>query len=189
MQCRTAAGLAYGDAIFAGHILEKRLQVDLLLILAADGGRRRLADDSDDRLVVHLRVIQAVEQMNRTGAAGGHADPDGAGKLGVCRCHERGEFLVSCLNESRLILVLTQAGKQSVNAVARKSINPLDTPLFHALHNILADADCHDSSFLVLKVVKMRISFEDDKCQFRFALKTFSLRVPSHPCAGPRKVR
>ena len=75
----------HGDAIFAGDILEERLQIDFLLILAADRGRRGLADDGDDRLVIHLGVVEAVEQVDRAGAAGGHADADRAGEFRVAQ--------------------------------------------------------------------------------------------------------
>ena len=85
IRCRTAAGLAHLIDIFAGHILKERLEIDLLLIVAADGGGRRLADDGDHRLVIHFGVVEPVEQMNRAGPARGHADAHLAGKLGVAQ--------------------------------------------------------------------------------------------------------
>jgi hypothetical protein len=46
--------------VVARDVLEQRLEVDLLLIIRADRGARGLADDRDHRLVIHLRVVQAV---------------------------------------------------------------------------------------------------------------------------------
>jgi len=45
-------------------ILEQRVEVDLLLIAAADRRSAGLADDGHDRLVIHLRVVEAVEQVD-----------------------------------------------------------------------------------------------------------------------------
>ena len=70
-------GADHGRAVFAGDVLEQVLQIDFLLELAADARVvADLPDDGDDRLVVHLRVVQPVEQVDRAGPAGGHADAD-----------------------------------------------------------------------------------------------------------------
>ena len=122
------AGTHHGHAIFAGHVLEQRLKIDFLLILAADGGGGRLADDRDDGLMVHLGVVETVEQMDRAGAAGGHADADGAGELGVRGRHEGGQFFVPGLDETRLVFVFPQAREQAVDAVAGIGVDPLDAP-------------------------------------------------------------
>src|SRR5437588_751884 len=60
--------------VLGGHILEQRVQVDLLLVVRAERHRLLLADDRHYRLVVELRVVEAVQQVNRTGPRGGHAD-------------------------------------------------------------------------------------------------------------------
>ena len=133
MQCRTAAGLIDRDAVFAGHIFEQRLQIDFLLILAADGGGGRLPDDGDDRLVVHLGVVQAVEQVDRARPAGGHADADRAGELGVRARHERRQLFVPGLDEARLVPVLAQAREDAVDAVAGVAVDALDAPFLHSL--------------------------------------------------------
>ena len=51
-------------------------QVDLLLVVAAEASAGLLADDRDDRLVVELGVVEAVEQVDRAGAGGRHADAE-----------------------------------------------------------------------------------------------------------------
>jgi hypothetical protein len=81
-------GTHHRHAVFAGDIFEERLKIDFLLVLAADGGGRGLANDCDDGLVVHLGVVKTVQKVNRAGATGGHADTYGAGELCVGASHE-----------------------------------------------------------------------------------------------------
>ena len=51
------------------------MQVDFLLESRRPWrSARLLADDRHDRLVVHLGVVQAVEQVDRARARGGQAD-------------------------------------------------------------------------------------------------------------------
>ena len=61
------------------------MQVDLLLVVAAERRARLLADDRDHRLVVELRVVEAVQEVDRAGPAGREADADLAGELRVAR--------------------------------------------------------------------------------------------------------
>jgi len=51
-----------------GDILEQRLQIHFLLIVCADAASRLLAHDGHDGYVIHLRVIQACEQVDRSGS-------------------------------------------------------------------------------------------------------------------------
>ena len=47
----------------ARHIAEDAIQIQFLLIGRAAGGRFRLACNRDNRHMIHLRVIQASQQM------------------------------------------------------------------------------------------------------------------------------
>ena len=85
--------------VLVRDVLEQRSEVDLLLVVAAEPGPGLLADDRDDRLVVELGVVEAVEQVDRAGPGGRHADADLAGELGVRARHERGHLLVADLDE------------------------------------------------------------------------------------------
>ena len=51
--------------VLVGHVLEQRMQIDFLLVVAPQRGGRLLADDRHDRLVVESRVVQPVEQVDR----------------------------------------------------------------------------------------------------------------------------
>lgn len=52
----------------AGHILEHRLQVEFLLIVAAHRGTRLLANDCKYRLVVHAGIVEAGDHVRGTGS-------------------------------------------------------------------------------------------------------------------------
>ncbi len=47
--------------VLMGDILVQRHEIDFLLEEAAHGLTRRLADDRDDGLVIHLGVVEAVQ--------------------------------------------------------------------------------------------------------------------------------
>src|SRR5947209_19612260 len=50
--------------VLTRHILKEGDQVNLLLIIPAEGSTGRLPDNSNDWLMVHLRIIQAIQQVN-----------------------------------------------------------------------------------------------------------------------------
>jgi hypothetical protein len=50
-----------------GDVLEEHLEVDLLLVLRAERHPLLLADDRDHRRVVELRVVEAVQKVDRAG--------------------------------------------------------------------------------------------------------------------------
>ena len=84
--------------------LNSVMQIDFLLVVAADRRARLLPDDRDDRLVVQLRVVQAVQQMDRARPGRRQADADFAGELGVRAGHEGGHLLVADLDEVEVVL-------------------------------------------------------------------------------------
>jgi hypothetical protein len=65
--------------VLAGHVLVEAYEIDLLLEVAAQAHPLLLADDGEDGLVVELRVVEAVEEVDRTRSARGHAHADLAG--------------------------------------------------------------------------------------------------------------
>jgi hypothetical protein len=71
--------------------------------MTAESGARLLSDDGDDRLMVELRVVEAVQQMDGSGSRGRHADANFVGELRVRTGHEGGQLLVSDLDETRII--------------------------------------------------------------------------------------
>ena len=51
-----------------GHVLEEHLEIDLLLVLGAERRALLLADDGEDGRVVELRVVKAVQEVDRARA-------------------------------------------------------------------------------------------------------------------------
>jgi hypothetical protein len=80
--------------------------------------------------VVELGVVEAVEEMDRTRATGGHADAQLAGELGVSARHERGHLLMPYLDELGPLAVARapKRAHQAVDAVARVPVDPVHAP-------------------------------------------------------------
>jgi hypothetical protein len=64
-----------------GDVLEQRQQVHFLLIMRTDQIVIGLAGQREDRSAVHLRVVQTVQEMDRTRARRRQAHPKSAGVL------------------------------------------------------------------------------------------------------------
>jgi hypothetical protein len=82
--------------------------------------------------MVELRVIQAVEEVDRARSRGGHAHAHGAGEFGVRGGHERGQFFVRGLDQFNLPLAAERAD-DAADAVARIAEHALDAPFVEAL--------------------------------------------------------
>ena len=106
---------------YSEHVLEQRLEVDLLLVVGAERHPLLLADDRDDGRVVELRVVEAVQQVDRARPGGRHADADLAGELRVAARHERGHLLVARLDELGIAVGAVERAEEAVDAVARDS--------------------------------------------------------------------
>ena len=117
-----------GDEI-VGHVLEERLQIDLLLVVAAERSGGGLTDDRDHRLVIHARVVQPVQQVDGPRSGSGEAHSWLPGKFCVRSRHERGQLFVACLDEARaLVAGVLEPGHDPVDAVPRIAEHALDAP-------------------------------------------------------------
>ena len=97
----------------------KRLEhVDLLLVSMSHQVVVGLPGDGQDRGAVQLGVVEAVQQVDRPGPAGGDADAEPPGELGVAAGGERGPLFVPALDEPDLLSVLPQRLEEPVDAVA-----------------------------------------------------------------------
>jgi hypothetical protein len=94
---------------------------------------RRLTDDRQHRLVIHLGVVESVQQMDGPGPGGGETDPDLTGELGMPPGHERRHLLVAHLDELRIALGAIQRTHDPVDAVAGVSEDPMNAPSPKAL--------------------------------------------------------
>ena len=111
--------------------------------MSADGGARLLAYNGDDRHVIHLRVVQAGQQVDRARPRGGVAKPDLAGELGVGRGHEGRHLLVANLDVLEAVLDLLQRHVETADTVAGIAVDALDSPFLQALPHEVADVHAH----------------------------------------------
>ncbi len=108
-----------------------------------------LADDRDHRLVIHLRVIQAIEQVNRAGSGCRDAHPHLAGELRMGTRHQAGDLLVGGTDVTEVLAVAlgsSQRPVKSADAIPGVAVEAVQIPLDQAIDNEVADC-AHDRSF------------------------------------------
>lgn len=123
--------------IFVGDVLEQGDEVHFLLVMPAERHPRLLAHEGDDRLMIELRVVQPVQEVDGAGARRREADADLAGELRMRARHERGELLVPRLDEANPIARAIESAHDAVDAVPRISIDPGDVPLREPLEQVI----------------------------------------------------
>ena len=111
--------------------------------MPAERGARLLADNRQNRLVIHARVIQARQQVRSAWAGSCDAHAKFTGELGVCTGHECGHFLMACLHELDLALSPPQGTEHPVDTVARVAKNTPHTPLVQTLHQKVTYCAAH----------------------------------------------
>ena len=136
-----------------GDVLEQDLEVDLLLVVRAERHALLLADDREDGMMVELRVVEAVQQVDRAGARGRDADADLAGELRVPARHERRHLLVPRLDELRVAFRAVERPEESVDPVARIAVDAVNAPLAQALEDVVGDELSHASLGFALSEV------------------------------------
>src|SRR3954447_26566955 len=124
--------------IFA-DIFKQVLEINFLLITRPQSGSRQLADKRHHGNMIHLGVVQSIQQMDRARARGRIAKPDLAGKLGMCRGHERRHLLVADLYVLHPVLGFLERHVEASDSVTRVTIDPSQPPFGQSLPNIFAD--------------------------------------------------
>ncbi len=130
--------------VLVGHVLVQRDEVHLLLVVAAQRGQSLLADDRHHGPMVHLGVVEAVQQVYRPRPRGRQAHPDLPRELGVGARHERGHLLVAHLDELGVVPGPVQRPHDAADAVPRVAEDPLHPPLRETLHQKIADGLAHE---------------------------------------------
>ncbi len=93
-----------------GDVGEQHVVVDLLEEVAAQLLARHLSTDRQDRRMRLLGVVEPVEQVDRAGADGAHADAEPPGQLGLrARC-ERARLLVPDADPLEAVLAPDRVG-------------------------------------------------------------------------------
>src|ERR1700689_3366567 len=111
--------------------------------MSADGGARLLTYDSDGGHVIHLRVIQTGQQVDRTRSRGGITEAYLTSELGVGRGHEGAHLLMPNLDVLEAVLNLPQCHVETTNTIAGVAVDALDAPLLQALPYEVTDVDAH----------------------------------------------
>src|SRR5207249_950275 len=122
----------------------------LLLIITADGSARLLPDNSDDRGVVHFRVVKSVEQMDRARTGRGQTNTDFAGELGMPAGHECSHFLVPDLHVIDRVARAVDCTDNAINAVAGISVNATNAPLADSFDQKIACRLSHRSRSMLV---------------------------------------
>src|SRR5918996_1373267 len=122
-------GRAHDSRIVDSDIHKDAIQINILLRMRIDEVVIMVAGDSQDGLAVQLCVVKSVQQMNasRTGGRQTHTEP--ARVFSITAGHEGGGFFMPNLNETNMILALSQRLHDSVDAVARQSEDDVNSPI------------------------------------------------------------
>jgi hypothetical protein len=129
--------------VLVGHVLVQRGEVHLLLVVAAQRGQSLLADDRHHGHVVHLGVVEAVEQVYRPRPRGRQAYPNLAGELGVSASHQRRHLLVTHLDQLGIVAGPVQGAHDAGDTVPRVAEDPPHPPRRESLHQEIADGLAH----------------------------------------------
>jgi hypothetical protein len=130
--------------VLVGHVLVQRGEVHLLLVVAPQRGQGLLADYRHHGHVVHLGIVETVQQVYRPRPRGRQAHPDLAGELGVGASHERSHLLVPHLDQLGVVPGPVQSAHDAGDAVPRVAEDPLHPPLRESLHQEIADGLAHE---------------------------------------------
>lgn len=149
--CRADHGLDIG-----GNVLEQALQIDFLLVVAAQRGSRLLADDGQHRLMIHARVVEPVQQVDRARPRGGEAHPDLSGELGVGAGHEGRHLLVAHADIVECLGAPAHGAHDPVDAIAGVAEDALHPPLAQAFEQLIGNRAGHSRLLVVSGVVPVR---------------------------------
>ncbi len=130
--------------VFVRDVLEQAVEVDFLLVVAPHRAAGRLTHDRHDGDVIHLGVVEAVEQMNGARPGRRHAHAHLAGELRVRTGHERGELLVPRLDELDLVGVAGKGRQDAVDTVAGVPEHAAYSPVGHPLEQEIRDRLGHE---------------------------------------------
>ncbi len=136
---RELLGRGEGLDVLPAHVLEQGGQVDLLQVAAAQGGGDHLPDDRDHRLAVELRVVEAVEEVDRARALGRQAHADLARVLGVAGRHERRHLLVPRRDELDPVRGPVERREDRVDPVPGVAEDAGHTPVGEPSHQSVRD--------------------------------------------------
>jgi len=97
-------------------------------LIAAHGQPRRLTDDGHDRLMIELRVIQTIQQMDRAGPEVARQTPTSPVNLACAQAMKAAISSLPHLHEIDQAICAVERAEDAVDAVARIPVDALDAP-------------------------------------------------------------
>jgi hypothetical protein len=122
----------------ARDVREHTVQVEFLLVAGAADGRFGLTADCQDRSMVQFSIVEASDQVGRSGAARGQAYSQFAGKLGVRDRHESSHLFVPDLDEFDFVSPL-QCAEHAVDAVTGITVDATNAPSMQTFDDEISD--------------------------------------------------
>src|SRR5699024_542646 len=126
--------------------LEHPLEVELLLGIAPEGDPALLTDDRHNRLVIHFRVVEAIEEVHCARPGRRYAHPDLPGELRMGARHERRDLLMRRAN-IREVLTLglppLQGTIEAADPVPGVAVEPVQVPLDQSIDHDITDCRAH----------------------------------------------
>ncbi len=94
--------------------------------------------------MIHFRVIKTVEQMNRAWSGSGEANTNFTGEFVMRARHERRHLFVAYLHVLDRVTRAIDCSNDSVNAIARITIDAANAPLVDSFHQKVTGGFTHD---------------------------------------------
>jgi len=132
-------GATHDPLVEMSHVDEQLVECDVLLGERAYEVAVLQTSDSQNRRMVHLRIIETIQQMNAARARGCDAHANAPGEFCIGTGHESRCLFVPDLNKPDAVLVRSQRFEYAVYAVARITINPTHAPFVKTADEKIAD--------------------------------------------------
>ena len=125
---------AHDALVVDADIHVKLVERHILLGVSADQVVELQACDRQHRRTIHLRVVEAIQQVDSTRAGGGEADAEFPGVFGVAAGHECGGFFMPHMNKANFVLARAQRFHDAVDTVSGQPEDHFDTPIDQRFH-------------------------------------------------------
>ena len=122
-----------------GDVLKQVLQINFLLITGAKPSPRLLAYECDDGYVIHLGIVEPVQEMDRAGSGRRVTQAYLAGEFGMRGGHKGRHLFVPDLNIFHSFPGLLERHIKASDSVSGVPVDPLQAPSGQSMPNEFAD--------------------------------------------------
>lgn len=121
-------GSAHDSLVVDRHIHEELIQCYVLLGKRTNQIAVLKSCDRKNRSMIHLRVVEPIQEMNTAGTGGGNTHPELAREFRVGARHKGSSLFMPHVNESYPLLLLAERLEDSIDAIAWKTEYGVDPP-------------------------------------------------------------